>query len=472
MDGMKKTVRFILIAVFAIVCCGFSLSDFDLSQLAAYEKPYGGQSFTACKISGENYGINKTYEDYTLIDYEGSAQYQYIKAHMTVDPKTGLLYDEDGFIGVALGYNFGNIGSRYYMILDTGNIIPVIKIDAKASKDASDGCKGNNEDLQDVIEFVIDTEKAKKFFGSSNGYASNGNFNNYKYFRGNIKAIEKVPGYSVTSKYDGWVTEGNNKYYYIDQKKHTGWLKDNGKWYYFDKEGIMQKGWLKDNGKWYYLNTDGTMAVGWKKVNSEWYYLNGSGAMATGWIKQGNTWYFLKSSGAMATGWQAVGNTWYYFDTDGRMLTGWQKVGKQWYYMNPSGSMATGWKKINGTWYYLNPSGSMKTGWLKKGDTWYYLKGSGAMATGWQQVGNHTYYFNDSGAMVTGVWQIGEHYYYFNSSGAMTTGWQKIRNRNGDTKWYYMNEKGEMQAGWIEVDGKSYYLNPDGSWNEEGNPEE
>jgi hypothetical protein len=41
-----------------------------------------------------------------------------------------------------------------------------------------------------------------------------------------------------------------------------GWDLIDGKWYYFDGNGIMQTGWLKDtDGKYYYLQTDGSMAT-------------------------------------------------------------------------------------------------------------------------------------------------------------------------------------------------------------------
>ena len=41
----------------------------------------------------------------------------------------------------------------------------------------------------------------------------------------------------------------------------TGWVKDNGTWYYLNQSGAMQTGWVKDNGIWYYLNDSGALAV-------------------------------------------------------------------------------------------------------------------------------------------------------------------------------------------------------------------
>ena len=43
----------------------------------------------------------------------------------------------------------------------------------------------------------------------------------------------------------------------------------------------MVTGWLNDNGTWYYLNSNGSMkASTWFELNGKWYYVNGSGALA------------------------------------------------------------------------------------------------------------------------------------------------------------------------------------------------
>ncbi len=180
--------------------------DFDVDDLSNYIREYKSTSIGACSTSSA-----KTYEDYRLITSTGSKQYQYIHNHMTVDDETGLLYDEDGFIGVALAYSFGEIGTRYYVVLDTGNIIPIVKVDAKAAVDASNGCSAN--DNASVIEFVINTEKAMAYFGSANGLASNGNFNNYPSLRGNIVDIELVSDEKIEEgiQYEASLTDDATK---------------------------------------------------------------------------------------------------------------------------------------------------------------------------------------------------------------------------------------------------------------------
>ena len=120
-----------------------------------------------------------------------------------------------------------------------------------------------------------------------------------------------------------------------------------------------QSGWVKSNGKWYFYES-GDVKTGWVKTGGKWYYLNDLGVMQTGFVEVDGVWYFLDSSGAMFTGWGTDGSRWFYFDG--------------------SGAMKTGWYKENGTWYYLDQSGVMKTGWFKVGKYWYYAYGSGALA--------------------------------------------------------------------------------------------
>ena len=173
-------------------------------------------------------------------------------------------------------------------------------------------------------------------------------------------------------------------YYFKDQRSYhtlkTGWVYDEGHWYYLLKDGgfdaridsltvgELARGWIKD----YPLTYDE------EKLKADpWYYLDpATGIMQTGWQYLGNKWYYLRSSGAMATGWYQDGSTWYYLDAqNGDMKTGWVKDGSIWYYLNASnGDMKTGWFQINGKWYYAYGSGALAVNTTVDG---YYLNYNG-----------------------------------------------------------------------------------------------
>ena len=72
----------------------------------------------------------------------------------------------------------------------------------------------------------------------------------------------------------------------IDPVKKEGWVKDNGKWYYYDTDGKMVKAdWIKYANQWYYLGEDGVMLTGWQEINGKKYYLYADGHMASSeWV--------------------------------------------------------------------------------------------------------------------------------------------------------------------------------------------
>ncbi|WP_223590160.1 SpoIID/LytB domain-containing protein [Neobacillus bataviensis] len=123
----------------------------------------------------------------------------------------------------------------------------------------------------------------------------------------------------------------------VQGSKRTGWVKDHGKWYFFNPNGSMATDWLKNASQWYYLNGNGEMQTGWKSIGGKWYYLKPTGAMATGWLKDKNKWYYLTSTGAMATGWIKDKGKTYYLSKNGEMVQNRQYIAGKWYQFHTSG---------------------------------------------------------------------------------------------------------------------------------------
>ena len=115
-------------------------------------------------------------------------------------------------------------------------------------------------------------------------------------------------------------------------------------------------------GKVYRFDADGYMRTGWVFEQGSWYYHAVSGAQVTGWVLDGVSWYYMDpSTGAMATGWVTVGS--HSDDLEpqtGAMKTGWLKDGDSWYYLKPgSGQMATGRVWIGWRYYRFSETGQL-----------------------------------------------------------------------------------------------------------------
>ncbi|GAA0077134.1 hypothetical protein UT300005_15120 [Clostridium sp. CTA-5] len=105
----------------------------------------------------------------------------------------------------------------------------------------------------------------------------------------------------ATSSGEGWKMFNDGNWQYISFGNNViGWNFIDGRWYFMDALGTMQRGWVNLDGSWYYLNYSGDMATGWKLLGDKWYYLRDDGKMLTGWVDDMGTWYYMYSDGSMA----------------------------------------------------------------------------------------------------------------------------------------------------------------------------
>ena len=136
----------------------------------------------------------------------------------------------------------------------------------------------------------------------------------------------------------------------------SGWVKQDGAWYYFDGNGNPVKNAWQGS---YYLKSDGKMAQSeWIYDDSyqAWYYLKSDGSYAY------STWqgaYYLKSNGKMAQGewiYDSSYQAWYYLKSDGSYArNAWQGN----YYLKSDGKMAKN-ERVDGGRYYVDASGLWK----------------------------------------------------------------------------------------------------------------
>ena len=259
----------------------------------------------------------------------------------------------------------------------------------------------------------------------------------------------------------------------------NGWVKKDGKYYYYDYAGNVSKGWLTIQDKTYYLDpSTGERKTGVVRINKKYYYFDTkTGEQETGWRTwKGNRYFFSRKTKNALTGWNTVLNKYYYFsssgklqknkwigsryyvDSSGRRVYGWQRIGsKTYYFHSKTGKKVKGWRTIDGKAYFFNPDGSLNTtnGIITVNSKKYYLDPeSNARKTGWVTYHGRRYYFDPKTKTAVKGWKkIDGEYYYFNSKYYLLTDRWISKN-------YHVDENGKRQYGWITVDGKTYYLNP------------
>ena len=202
----------------------------------------------------------------------------------------------------------------------------------------------------------------------------------------------------------------------------SGWVKQDGAWYYFDGNGNPVKNTWQGS---YYLKADGKMA------QSEWIYDDSYQA-----------WYYLKSDGSYAySTWQGA----YYLKSNGKMAKGewvYDSSYQAWYYLKSDGSYARNAWQGN---YYLKSNGKMAINeWVYDAtyQAWYYLKSDGSYAySTWQ--GN--YYLKSNGKMAVNEWVDGGRY-YVGADGVWKEGQASTASSSNDSNSEYSAALGKAKS--------------------------
>ena len=202
----------------------------------------------------------------------------------------------------------------------------------------------------------------------------------------------------------------------------SGWVKQDGAWYYFDGNGNPVKNAWQGS---YYLKSDGKMA------QSEWIYDDSYQA-----------WYYLKSDGSYAySTWQGA----YYLKSNGKMAKGewvYDSSYQAWYYLKSDGSYARNAWQGN---YYLKSDGKMAINeWVYDAtyQAWYYLKSDGSYAySTWQ--GN--YYLKSNGKMAVNEWVDGGRY-YVGADGVWKEGQASTASSSNDSNSEYSAALGKAKS--------------------------
>ena len=289
----------------------------------------------------------------------------------------------------------------------------------------------------------------------------------------------------------GFTQIGNDTYFFSrvgNNAMRTGTFSIDGSYYHFNKDGKMHTGWLKENGKQYYFDSiSGKMQTGKITIDSETFFFSETGEKVSGFQNYlGDTYFFSRiGNNIMRTGFFAIDGYYYYFDTNGKMLKGFQTPpdgikrffsrtdgkmrtglvnvdGSSYYFDTETGSIITGYKTIDDKEYYFDTNGIMFTGILydKLMKESYFYNNDGVKSYGFQDYDGNTYFFSriNNHAMRTGFFAIDGYYYYFDVDGKMLKGFQTPPD---GIERFFSRIDGKMRTKWTCIDGYMYYFNPD-----------
>ena len=262
----------------------------------------------------------------------------------------------------------------------------------------------------------------------------------------------------------------------------TGWVEEDGQWYYYDKDGNrVEDEWKKSGDNWYWLDSEENGAMATDKLvddDNDTYYVDGNGVMVKNtWVKVVNEdqdddddpaeyrYYYMQNSGKAykasdngETKFKTIDGKKYAFDEDGKMLYGW---------LNTDSTMATDDSDWENALYYCGSweDGALKTGWQKISvydqdedddyDYWFNFKSNGKKRFNEE---------NSAGKLEDTVYEkkINGKTYGFDTRGVMVYQWAVATktdaatgsNLNSSSTWKYFNspeDGARMTKGWFKV---------------------
>jgi len=285
-----------------------------------------------------------------------------------------------------------------------------------------------------------------------------------------IMVAGSVPVIVLAAPENGWVKKDGKWYYYEDGKKlKNTTAHDGSKLYLLDSKGARitkKKGWVQISSKvetkygdkytvkdWYYVGTKGKVATGWKKIGKKWYlfdYAWGQMAHSTAVYKSGK-FRLLDDNGKMVTkkGWYKIKHVDY--DEYGDKTTT-----SVWYYVTSKGVAAKGFKTLKGTKYYFGDDGVMRVNEIisiKNEETgaykYYVAKKDGTVPT-------------KKGWVTLKITKKAKSYFY---AAKTTTGTKTVK--------VYVTKGGKLQTGFKTISGIKHYFGPqmyaNTSWYDEAN---
>lgn len=257
----------------------------------------------------------------------------------------------------------------------------------------------------------------------------------------------------------------------------TGWVEEDGEWFYYDKDGSkVEDEWKKSGDNWYWLDSELGGAMASNKLiedDDDIYFVDENGVMVSNtWVKLENediddeedpaeyNFYYMQANGKAyqapdsgATRFKTIDGKKYAFDEDGKMLYGWVNGESQRLTDDEDWQANSAEEEI----YYLGSweDGAMKTGWQKltvydseteeDEEYWFWFKSNGKKYTA------------EAGTEVKLNKTINGKKYGFDERGVMAYTWTLATSDNtasASNNWRYFSnpeDGARVSRGWFKV---------------------
>lgn len=418
---------------------------------------------------------------YVWIDNEYG--YGWIENNKLVFYLNGEKYSEKDIVNNAWNeINVNGTVVKYY-VKDNQLVYGIQMIDGNAYY-----FDGNGELIRDSWNsyWDYDTETSYGIYADSNGLLQKGwIITEYdKYYFGN-----DYKGLSGLQIIDG------NKYYLNLGKLQTNFVVlDNGVFYHFNEEGILNKQetisgnqWIKVDDDYYYVKDNQLVENKLLQIGNSTYGFGYNGKMYRDndfWI-DGDS-YRADKNGALITGWyQREGwSNVYYYGSDYKAVKGIQNIDGKNYVFNNYGDLrkdSVAMDYDNKKAYVGDTNGihagtidCQKNGWTQCEGNWYYVENNDLISSGVKKINNTLYAFYNykmldntvgytwdennygmvqarpGGALVVSNW--GTNGYYFGADGFAVEGYQKIGN-----DYYFFDSYGVlMKNNLVNIEGSQW----------------